>query len=222
MTSRGRGTGGAGRRAVGPGWLQPTLRAVIGAAVILLVAACSSSGSAHAAQGPPPAAAPTTTPPEVAVPSTPVPPAKTGPRPCLPSVGAALGRELGQRVRRTEQLRVPEVLTCAYTAVVTSTRACTSVKVIVDTDPQPTTDFERWEVETGQEVTQGGGTNNPAAYPQIVPGIGIGADWVPTSHELDAVNSRRWVRVFLTCPQDVGGLRQAEPIVRAGLIAPLG
>jgi hypothetical protein len=103
--------------------------------------------------------------------------------------------------------RTSHLITCAYHASAhsrTDTASCTQTKILINTEPQAFTAFNRWTVETGQNSIWSG---TPALAPRPVPGIGIEAEWVPASLELGTGDATTWASVILTCPANAQAVR---------------
>jgi hypothetical protein len=184
--------------------------------VLAALTSCSSSPRDAAAISTPPPTGPEvvdgiTVPPVYVAPSATVVP---GPTTCPTDFSAALSANAGgSRFMLATQL-TSHLLSCTYLAPA-GTSGCSGASILINTEPQAFTAFNRWNVETGQTSMW---SANPALQPTPIAGIGIEAEWVPALNELGAGDDTTWVSVTLTCGQGtLGALELAERLAVEGL-----
>lgn len=193
-----------------------------GVAALALLAACTSSprtGGVAGSSSVAPSSGPSvvygiTVPPAYVTPAgTVVPGPDTCPNTFAPTLAAAAG---GSAFAVTTQLTA-HLISCRYVSTTAPATSCRQAVIVINTEPQAFTAFNRWAVETGQVA---GWANTPALHPIPVDGIGTLAEWAPALLELGTGTDTAWVSVTLTCPADTPAvLDLAKQLAIEGLAA---
>jgi hypothetical protein len=133
--------------------------------------------------------------------------ADTRPGPCARGVAAAVSRAAGANVRTRVTAVTPGQATCVYET------PSTRVDVMVDGLPQVQFRFSRAVVERGQNAIW---SHDPSQNPQLLHGIGGGADWFPGEHQLLTIGRHLLITVTVARPAH-GRLALAKHVARATL-----
>jgi hypothetical protein len=125
------------------------------------------------------------------------------PGPCARSVVAALGGH----VRTHVTAATPGQSTCVYET------PSMRVDVMMDDLPQVAFRFERAVVESGQNAIW---SHSPWKQPQLLHGIGGGADWFPGDNYLLTTGRKLLIKVSIVRPPH-GGKGLAKRVAKATL-----
>jgi hypothetical protein len=139
-------------------------------------------------------------------------PAADLPARCPAALGDLIARRTGAAVTAPRTQRSSGLLRCSYAARRSAAGPagnpaasnCSGATVVINTESQAFTDFQRWTVETGQNAMW---AHNTALNPRPVKGIGVEAEWVPERTTFETASLAAWVAVFLTCPARHPGAR---------------
>jgi hypothetical protein len=129
---------------------------------------------------------------------------RAGPGPCARSVVAALGGHV--RTHVTGYTPGAQA-TCVYET------PSLRVEVMMDDFPQVPFRFERAVVESGQNAIW---SHKPWKNPQLLHGIGGGADWFPGEHQLLTTGRHLLITITVVRPEH-GRVALAERVAKATL-----
>jgi hypothetical protein len=118
--------------------------------------------------------------------------ADTRPGPCARGVAAAVSQAAGTHARTHVAAVSAGQATCVYET------PDTRVDVMMDNYPQVAFRFMRAVVERGQNAIW---SHKPKQNPQLLHGIGGGADWFPGEHQLLTTGRRLLITVTVVRPK---------------------
>jgi hypothetical protein len=133
--------------------------------------------------------------------------ADTRPGPCARAVAALVSQAAGARARTRVTAVTPGQATCVYET------PASHVEVMVDNNPQVAFRFMRAVVERGQNAIW---SHKPEQNPQLLHGIGGGADWFPGEHQLLTTGRHLLVTVTVVRPKH-GRVALAKRVAKATL-----
>ena len=131
--------------------------------------------------------------------------ADTRPGPCARGVAAVVSQAGGAHARTRVTAVTPGQATCVYLT------PASHVEVMVDNNPQVAFRFMRAVVERGQNAIW---SHKPKQNPQLLHGIGGGADWFPGEHQLLTTGRHLLITVTVVQPKH-GRVALAKRVARA-------
>jgi hypothetical protein len=133
--------------------------------------------------------------------------ADTRPGPCARGVAALISEAAGAHARTRVTSVSAGQATCVYVA------PGTRVEVMMDNYPQVAFRFMRAVVERGQNAIW---SHDPKQNPQLLHGIGGGADWFPGEHQLLTTGRHLLVTITVVRPEH-GRVALAKRVAKATL-----
>ena len=133
--------------------------------------------------------------------------ADTRPGPCARGAAAVVSQAAGAHARTRVTAYTPGQATCVYET------SGTRVDVMMDNLPQVQFRFMRAVVERGQNAIW---SHNPRQNPQLLHGIGGGADWFPGEHQLLTTGRHLLVTITVKRPAH-GRLALSKRVAKATL-----
>jgi hypothetical protein len=127
------------------------------------------------------------------------------PGPCARGVAAVVSQAAGARARTRVTAVTPGQATCVYET------PASRVEVMMDNYPQVAFRFMRAVVERGQNAIW---SHNPKQNPQLLHGIGGGADWFPGEHQLLTTGRHLLITVTVVRPKH-GGKALSKRVAKA-------
>jgi hypothetical protein len=133
--------------------------------------------------------------------------ADTRPGPCARGVAAIVSQAAGARAHTRVTAFTPGQSTCVYAT------PGTRVEVMMDNLPQVQFRFQRAVVERSQNAIW---SHDPKQNPQLLHGIGGGADWFPGEHQLLTTGRRLLLTITVVRPAH-GRLALSKRVAKATL-----